>query len=61
MADRMAQAKDAVALLADAIATGCILYLLIMTLGPASGAQVSPAVTPAFRTRGSIGASAALA
>ncbi|MCF7700577.1 aquaporin [Loktanella sp. M215] len=48
MADRLAQGNDAVALLANAIATGCILHVLITTLGPVSGAHFNPAVTWAF-------------
>lgn len=41
----------AVALLANAIATGCGLYLLITVLGPISGAHFNPAVTLAFWLR----------
>ncbi len=51
MAARLAQGNDAVALLANAIATGCILYVLITTLGPISGAHFNPAVTLAFRIK----------
>jgi len=42
------------ALLANAIATGCILYVLITVLGPISGAHFNPAVTLAFWWRGEI-------
>ena len=41
----------ALALLANAIATGCMLYLLITVLGPISGAHFNPAVTVAFWLR----------
>jgi len=41
----------ALALLANAIATGCMLYLLITVLGPISGAHFNPAVTLAFWVR----------
>ena len=41
----------AIALLANAIATGCILYVIITTLGPISGAHFNPAVTLAFLIR----------
>ena len=41
----------ALALLANAIATGCMLYLLITVLGPISGAHFNPAVTLAFWLR----------
>ena len=44
----------AVALLANAIATGCVLYVLISVLGPISGAHFNPAVTLAFWLRGDI-------
>jgi len=40
--------------LANAIATGCILYVLITILGPLSDAHFNPAVTLAFRMRGEI-------
>lgn len=40
------------ALLANAIATGCILYVIITVLGPISGAHFNPAVTVAFAWRG---------
>ncbi|WP_300527020.1 aquaporin [Maricaulis sp.] len=39
---------DALALLANAIATGAALYVLITTLGPVSGAHFNPAVTLAM-------------
>jgi glycerol uptake facilitator-like aquaporin len=38
-------------LLAIAIATGCILYVLVTILGPVSGAHFNPAVTLAFALR----------
>lgn len=41
----------ALALLANAIATGCMLYLLITVLGPISGAHFNPVVTLAFLYR----------
>ena len=42
----------AIALLANAIATGAMLYSIITTLGPVSGAHFNPAVTLAFALRG---------
>lgn len=42
----------ALALLANAIATGCGLYVLITVLGPISGAHFNPVVTLAFALRG---------
>lgn len=51
----------AIALLANAIATGCILYVIITTLGPISGAHFNPAVTLAFWLRREIAGPEALA
>lgn len=42
----------AVALLANAIATGCTLYFIITILGPISGAHFNPVVTLAFAIKG---------
>jgi glycerol uptake facilitator-like aquaporin len=39
-------------LLVNAIATGCMLYVIITVLGPISGAHFNPAVTLAFALRG---------
>ncbi len=54
MGETLAQGNTAVALLANAVATGCVLYVLILTLGPISGAHFNPAVTLAFLLRGDI-------
>ena len=54
MGESLAAGNDATALLANAIATGCMLYILITTLGPISGAHFNPAVTLAFALRGDI-------
>ena len=48
----LAGGNDGIALLANAAATAGILYVLIETLGPISGAHFNPAVTLAFRLRG---------
>jgi len=45
MGDNLANGNDAVALLANSIATGCGLYVLITVLGPISGAHFNPQVT----------------
>ena len=54
MGAALADGNTAIALLANAIATGCILYVIITTLGPISGAHFNPAVTLAFWLRGQI-------
>ena len=51
MAEGLAQGNVAVALLANAIATGAMLYVLITALGPVSGAHFNPAVTLVFALR----------
>lgn len=48
MAETLSPDNIGVALLANAIATGCILYVLITILGPISGAHFNPVVTLAF-------------
>lgn len=45
MAERLAAGNLAIALLANAIATGTTLYVLITVLGPISGAHFNPIVT----------------
>jgi glycerol uptake facilitator-like aquaporin len=45
MGDRLAGGNVAIALLANAIATGSTLVALILTFGPISGAHFNPAVT----------------
>ncbi|MFQ6548228.1 aquaporin [Aestuariibius sp. 2305UL40-4] len=52
MAQTLSDGNIALALLANAIATGCILYVIIETLGPISGAHFNPAVTLYFTLRG---------
>ncbi len=54
MGETLAGGNIAIALLANAIATGCMLYAIITTLGPISGAHFNPAVTLAFALRGDI-------
>ncbi len=53
MGAALADGNLAIALLANAIATGCMLYVIIATLGPVSGAHFNPAVTLAFCIKGS--------
>src|SRR5688500_8122562 len=45
MAERLAGGNEAIALLANTIATGAALVALILTFGPISGAHFNPAVT----------------
>ena len=45
MGERLASGNEAVALLANTIATGAALVALILTFGPISGAHINPAVT----------------
>lgn len=55
MGTRLAQGNDALALLANAGATAGMLYVLIVLLGPISGAHFNPAVTLVQRLRGELG------
>ncbi len=48
----LAQGNAAITLLANAIATGCMLYVIITVLNPISGAHFNPAVSLAFALRG---------
>jgi glycerol uptake facilitator-like aquaporin len=45
MAEQLAGGNVAIALLANTLATGAILFVLITVLGPVSGAHMNPAVT----------------
>lgn len=54
MGARLSGGNVAIALLANAIATGATLIALILTFGPISGAHFNPAVTLADATQGGI-------
>ncbi|MEP1537737.1 MAG: MIP/aquaporin family protein [Paracoccaceae bacterium] len=54
MGETLADGNTAIALLANAIATGAMLFVIITVLGPISGAHFNPAVTLAFYLRGDI-------
>jgi glycerol uptake facilitator-like aquaporin len=54
MGVQLAQGNDAVALLANAAATAGVLYVLIATLGPISGAHFNPVVSIAMALRGEL-------
>jgi glycerol uptake facilitator-like aquaporin len=58
MGTQLAQGNDAITLLANAIATGCMLYIIITVLGPISGAHFNPAVSLAFLLRRELSGSA---
>lgn len=51
MAQALSGGNDGVALLANTIATGAMLFVLITMLGPISGAHFNPAVTLVFALR----------
>jgi glycerol uptake facilitator-like aquaporin len=55
MAERLAAGNVALALLANAIATGAALVVLITILGPISGAHFNPCVTLLMAMRGEMG------
>lgn len=61
MGTTLAAGNDGIALLANAGATAGILYVLIVTLGPISGAHFNPAVTLAMRLRGELDTRSTLA
>ncbi|MEZ5320345.1 MAG: MIP/aquaporin family protein [Vicinamibacterales bacterium] len=52
MADRLAGGQPAVTLLANSLATGATLAVLILVFGPVSGAHLNPAVTVADAWQG---------
>jgi len=61
MADSLASGNVAIALLANTIATATMLFVLIATLGPLSGAHLNPWVSGAAWFAGSLSAFEALA
>ena len=61
MAANLAGGNVALTLLANTLPTGAILAVLIICLGPISGAHFNPAVTIAFTLRGEISNTEALA
>jgi glycerol uptake facilitator-like aquaporin len=54
MGEKLAGGNVAIALLANAVATGAGLVALILTFGPVSGAHFNPAVTLADATQGGL-------
>jgi glycerol uptake facilitator-like aquaporin len=61
MGERLAQGNDAIALLANSLATGFALAALIVTFSPRSGAHFNPVVTLALAVRGRFERGAVLA
>jgi glycerol uptake facilitator-like aquaporin len=55
MAAKLAGGNAALALLCNTLPTGAILVVLILALGPVSGAHFNPVVTLAFLFRGDVG------
>ena len=55
MAAKLAGGNAALALLCNTLPTGAILVVLILALGPVSGAHFNPVVTLAFLLRGDVG------
>jgi glycerol uptake facilitator-like aquaporin len=51
MGERLAQGNDAIALLANAFATGCALFALVVAFAPISGAHFNPIVTAVLAWR----------
>jgi glycerol uptake facilitator-like aquaporin len=51
MAERLAGGNVALALLGNTLATGAILVVLVLSLGPISGAHLNPAVSVVFALR----------
>ena len=54
MAERLAAGNDAIALLANTLATVGGLYILIEVFGPVSGAHMNPAVSAVMASRGAL-------
>ncbi len=54
MAETLSAGNDAIALLANTIATGAILVVLITVFGPVSGAHFNPAISLVFWLRGEL-------
>lgn len=54
MAERLSGGNIAMALLANAMATGCALFALIQAFGPISGAHFNPAVSLTMALRGEL-------
>ena len=60
MGETLANGNLAIALLANAIATGCMVYCIISLFGPISGAHFNSIVTLAFLLQGEMSANTAV-
>lgn len=54
MGERLAGGNEAIALLANSLATGAGLLAILLTLGPVSGAHLNPSITLALCARGDL-------
>lgn len=54
MGERLAGGNEAIALLANSLATGAVLIAILMTVGSISGAHLNPVVSVAMATRGDL-------
>ena len=61
MGERMAAGNDGIALLANSLATGCALFVLILVFAPISGAHFNPLVSLIARLEGDVNTTALLA
>lgn len=61
LAADLSAGNDAVALIGNTAATAAILWVIVATMAPVSGAHFNPAVTLAFALRGEIGPAMGLA
>lgn len=61
MGERLAGGNQAIALLANSLATGCGLFALILMFAPVSGGHFNPAVSLAMTLRGALSRSELLA
>jgi glycerol uptake facilitator-like aquaporin len=54
MGERMAAGNDGIALLANSLATGCALFVLVLVFAPVSGAHFNPLVSLLARLEGDV-------
>lgn len=54
MGERLAAGNEAIVLLANALATGAALFVILLAVGPVSGAHLNPVVSVALAARGEL-------